>query len=370
MFKEIHCTFLVVLILQGLFNPCEAARILISAPYGTKSYHNIVVPLALNLAKRNHELTVITNYRSDELDMIPGLGQIVLDELEVDMSEYPNPFEAVLSYRKMFISMALGFKNIFLSPKRIAEKFYANPQIQDLLNGAEDDEPFDVVIAMQTFNGASYPLAWHFKAPLVIVTPNVLLPGVASNLGDSDHPEHFPFLFTSFTDRMGLLERTINTVSTAIYETFVHRWFWRTIHYIARQQVGEDLPPIEELEKNVSLVLTNTHPSITYPRVLLPQVVEIGCLQCRQPKALAPAELEQFVKSSEGKGFVIFAVGSILPMSEMPESLVRIFTGAFSRIDQKVIWQWKGEVKHQLPSNVLAVSWLPQQDLLGKFSNR
>ncbi len=93
--------------------------------------------------------------------------------------------------------------------------------------------PFDAVIAIQTFNGASYPLAWYFKAPLVIMTPNVLFPGVARTVGDSDHPEHFPFFLTSFTDRMNLFERTINTISITINDTFVHRWFWRTIRSIA-----------------------------------------------------------------------------------------------------------------------------------------
>lgn len=365
MSRIMSVVILSVLTLQCLLWSCEGSRILISAPYGTKSYHNMVVPLAQRLAKREHEVTVITNYRSDELDAIPGLDQIVLDELRVDLSEYPNAFEAMFSTRKRLISMAIGFKNIFLFPRIVAEKFYASPHVQNLINGAEDNEPFDAVIAMQTFNGASYPLAWHFKAPLIIVTPNVLFPGVARTVGDSDHPEHLPFFLTSFTDRMNLLERTINTISTGIYDTFVHRWFWRTIHSIASEHVGRDLPPIEELEKNVSLILTNTHPGITYPRVLLPHVVEVGGLHCRQAKPL-PSELEQFV--SAGKGFVIFAVGSTLPMSEMPESTVNIFTGAFSRIDLQVVWQWKGEVKHQLPSNVLAVPWLPQQDLLGNFS--
>lgn len=353
--------------LQCLHGPSEASRILISAPYGTKSFHNLVVTLAQNLAKRDHEVTVITNYKSEALHNAPGITQIVMDELRIVLADYPGVFEAMFSFKYRFLSMVLGYVGIFWNPLDVAEKFYANEQILNLINGVGHPKSFDAVIVMQTYNAASYPLAWHYRAPLIIITPNVLWPGLARTVGDNDHAEYLPMFLTSFTDRMSLLERTINTVSTAVFDNFVHRWFWGTIHSIASEHVGKDLPPIEELEKNVSLVLTNTHPSVTYPRVLLPHTVEIGGLHCRPAKPL-PSDLEQFV--STGKGFVIFAVGTTLPMSEMPEWLVKIFTGAFSRIDHQVIWQWKGEVIHKLPSNVLAVSWLPQQDLLGNLRIR
>ena len=63
----------------------------------------------------------------------------------------------------------------------------------------------------------------------------------------------------------------------------------------------------------------------------------------------------------------ILAVGSALKMEDMPEELIFYFINAFSRFPQKVIWQWKGKVRSDLPKNVLAVPWLPQQDLLGIY---
>jgi glucuronosyltransferase len=49
----------------------------------------------------------------------------------------------------------------------------------------------------------------------------------------------------------------------------------------------------------------------------------------------------------------------------MPEELILSFIKAFSRLPQRIIWQWKGKVRTDLPANVLPVPWLPQQDLLG-----
>jgi glucuronosyltransferase len=52
----------------------------------------------------------------------------------------------------------------------------------------------------------------------------------------------------------------------------------------------------------------------------------------------------------------------------MPERVIQSFIGTFARLPGvRVVWQWKGKRRTDLPSNVLAIPWLPQQDLLGKI---
>ena len=64
----------------------------------------------------------------------------------------------------------------------------------------------------------------------------------------------------------------------------------------------------------------------------------------------------------------MFAVGSTLSMNNMPDDMLEAFINVFSRLPQRVIWQWKGEPRSDLADNIKTVSWLPQQDLLGKRS--
>ena len=52
-------------------------------------------------------------------------------------------------------------------------------------------------------------------------------------------------------------------------------------------------------------------------------------------------------------------------MNDMPIEMLNSFVEVFSRLPQRVIWQWKGEQKMDLPANIMTVGWLPQQDLLG-----
>lgn len=352
MFVKLLCLFAFFLVTDG-------SRILVSAPYGTKSYHNMFVPLVQELSKRGHQLTVITNYKSSDLEKTANVSQIVLDKLEIDLSPYPNTFEAMLSIKLMLKSMSIGLQSMFNYPRIIAEVMYNDDRILNLMA----NERFDLVMVSISFNPASYPLAWHFKAPMIMLTPNAIFPGILNSLGDNEQPSYIPFFLSSFSDKMNLLQRTINTIVTQMFVTLNHEWQKPTIHSIVRER-GIDCPSLTELEKNISLVFTNTHPAINYPRSMAPSIVEVGGIHCRPGRPL-PKNLEDFV--SHPDGFVLFAVGSMLPMEVMPKDLIQAFIQTFERLPQRVIWQWKGKVREDLPANVLALSWLPQQDLLGNY---
>jgi glucuronosyltransferase len=228
------------------------------------------------------------------------------------------------------------------------------------------NDHFDLVMVSITFNAASYPLAWHFKAPLVMMTPNAIFPGVITSLGEEEQPSHVPFFMSSFTNQMNLFQRTVNTFTTHLFGYFIHQFHHEKIHAIVRKTILPDCPPLLELERNISLVFTNTHPSLNYARAMPPVIVEVGGIHCR-PAGPLPQDLENFLADSDDFGFILFAVGSMLPMEKMAEDLAQSFIQTFARLPQKVIWQWKGKVRTDLPANVLAIPWLPQQDLLGSL---
>ena len=131
---------------------------------------------------------------------------------------------------------------------------------------------------------AGYPLAWHFKCPFIITFPNVLFGNVASELGDSEHPEYVPFLMSTYTDRMTLGQRVINTIATHSMSLLTHISLPFILPSI--RKYFPDCPPLAEFQRNASLFFTNSHPSISYPRVLPPRVIEIGAMQCRPARKL------------------------------------------------------------------------------------
>lgn len=355
--KKMTNLFVLLLIATFAIWMTEGSRILISVPFGTKSHKNMYISLVQELVARKHQVTVITNYPTPDFLGLDNVHEIVLDNLIVDMSDRPNVFNDLLSPDNKWGMTGMLIHSLLEMPHRITDVLYSDLRIKKMIA----NDTFDLVIATQV-TLASVPLAWHFKAPLITFSPNMIMPGVATSLGDQEHTSYVPFVFTHYTDKMDLWQRTMNTLITRIYQLYSQFINQFTILPIVRKHGLPDCPPLEDIAKNVTVVFTNTHPSFTYPRSLPPQVVEIGGIHCRPAKPL-PSNLERFVSVADG--FIVFGVGSLQKIEDMPEHLVQSFIRVFANLPQRVIWQWKGKFRSDLPKNILAVPWLPQQDLLG-----
>ena len=95
-----------------------------------------------------------------------------------------------------------------------------------------------------------------------------------------------------------------------------------------------------------------------------------------------PSNIANFIKDADD-GIVLFSLGYTgFTPQDVPQSLIKAFTDAFSKIKQKVImrqvrlkssnhlrfmyYRFKKNLVSNVPDNVLVVDWIPQHDLLGE----
>ncbi|ODM91121.1 UDP-glucuronosyltransferase 3A1 [Orchesella cincta] len=71
---------------------------------------------------------------------------------------------------------------------------------------------------------------------------------------------------------------------------------------------GNQLPGLEEIMANSSLLFSNSHFTINYPRPLLPDVIEVGGMHTR-PAGKLPKDLDDFLSNSGNDGFIFFSLG-------------------------------------------------------------
>lgn len=128
--------------------------------------------------------------------------------------------------------------------------------------------------------------------------------------------------------------------------------------------LGDPTVSLSELEKNVSLVLVNSHYSLGQPRPLMPNVVEVGAMHCRPAQPLQDLELRQFLDESPVP-VVYFSLGSHIRSQQLPPWLRQALVTAFKRLPYRVLWKLEGGPLDDLPFNVMTRPWLPQQDVLG-----
>ena len=266
----------------------NGSRILVVAPYGTKSHQNMFVPLVKELAHHNHHVTVITNYATaDFKKMDKTIREIVIEELAVDISLFiSNMFDYALSpwtLKSIQETMEMMSASISLFQDKVADATFNDPRVRDLIA----NDKFDLVIISETSSIFGYPFASKYKVPYIVLSPNVLFPGRATDLGDDEHYSYVPYIQTSYSDKMNFYQRTMNTMITKLVLAF-NPWVYPKIwSRIKGKGLFDQLPAdYEEMAKNISVILINTHPSFSYPRTLPPQVIEVGGLHCRTAKPL------------------------------------------------------------------------------------
>lgn len=125
---------------------------------------------------------------------------------------------------------------------------------------------------------------------------------------------------------------------------------------------GKPLPSVQELYRNISMILTNTHRSTSKPRPQMPGIINVGGAHIKPPKPL-PTDLKEFLDNSKN-GVIFFSLGSFVQSKDMPLEMVAIFFEVFSKLKQNIIWKFEDESLRNIPSNVKIAKWLPQSDIL------
>lgn len=122
---------------------------------------------------------------------------------------------------------------------------------------------------------------------------------------------------------MNLVERLINTVVTHSLNFFQDYFIFPRIQP-AISKFFPNAPPLTEIKANITAAFANTHPALNYARVSPPGVVELGAIHCRPARRL-PRYIREFVSGSGKDGFIVFGVGSIIRMDEMPRQMMEVF---------------------------------------------
>jgi len=118
---------------------------------------------------------------------------------------------------------------------------------------------------------------------------------------------------------------------------------------------------LHELLSRSKLFLITSDIVLDYPKPLMPTVVEVGGLTIQEPKQL-PDKLKRFMDEAE-LGIVVVSFGSM--MSQYSTEFVEKFVSALHHLQgYRVVWRIENIENVTLSDNVLAVQWLPQNDVL------
>ncbi|KAK8744542.1 hypothetical protein OTU49_000857, partial [Cherax quadricarinatus] len=332
---------------EGTLSPPEKSyKILMLFPVGSRSHKNIFMALAEALAQRGHKIVMLSNHpktskHANIHEVTHGLPHMSQDNV--------NMFD----YRK---DRSGPFKHLKVALPAIARDLYKVPVVKEIY---ERRKEFDLIVINHMFNEVAYPFL-HEVPFITLATPG-MDPRQSAILGNVLNPAYVPMHF-DFPKPMSVWHRLLNFLDHSVMSFYWRKW---AIVPLIQKEISAQfpkLPPLLQLERNLSLTLLNTHFSISMPLPLLPSQVEVGSMHCRPGNPL-PQELETWITGAGSSGVIYFTLGSMTRSTSMPVQYRDLFIKAFRRLPQRVIWKYEGELE-DIPDNVMISKWLPQQDIL------
>nr|QPA18389.1 UDP-gluconosyltransferase [Trialeurodes vaporariorum] len=225
----------------------------------------------------------------------------------------------------------------------------------------ESEERYDLIITESFSVDVTLGFVNKFQVPFIFVTSSHLPPWTSSLVANPQNPSFVPGFVQDFSPRMTFVERLLNTLGLFYY---LASWHWFNVpdnQRLIHKYFGSDTPHILDIYKNVSLILTNSHSSITGSRPFLPNVIEVGGIHIKPPKQL-PKDIKDFIESAP-HGVVYFSLGSMIRAATLSEQKKNAFTFAFSQLKERVLWKFEEE-SIATNENIMIRKWMPQRDIL------
>ncbi|CAK1556337.1 unnamed protein product [Leptosia nina] len=335
------------------------ANILYLAPFRSKSHGIFLKPIGLELARRGHNVTVLTS--SQDLNPPRNYNQIVIEVK--GMWEYmgtkrPNVYDSNEMTAIEFIN-----KVLWVGGLAYTENILNSTEFQQFLS---KNNKFDLVICEALIQEALYALAHKYSAPLVLVTAfgNCMRHNLA--VGNPLQLATTLYEFLAVEDPTSFLGRLEN-LYTSLYE-----FFWWRFWYLYKQEelvrkyipnLAQPVPSLYEMQRNASLFLINSHFSFDSSVPYLPNIIEIGGIHTHSDDRSIPRDIEKILNDSKD-GVVYVNFGSNIRSSELPPSKRKVFLTVFGRLNKTVLWKWEDNNTQDMPLNVATRKWFPQNKIL------
>lgn len=248
-----------------LLTTAYCARILVVLPSAFYSHQLPMKLLYKELSLRGHKVVAITTFPFND-SSLKNLTEINIG--------YINRYIQNVSFVKLATQ-----KNIFINTYQyftslgdVAEEIFADPRIKKLLN--DKKVFFDLVIVEWCSHPAFGAISQRFKSPLVGFRSMELRPACHEVIGNPTNPSYIPTGSTDFelTTFFGRFHNFLIYTVQVLLHKFVMLPRARSI---LEKHTDNYSISIEEAERNISIVIANTHSLLNGARPVVPSYIQV-----------------------------------------------------------------------------------------------
>ncbi|TGZ49803.1 Ecdysteroid UDP-glucosyltransferase [Temnothorax longispinosus] len=130
---------------------------------------------------------------------------------------------------------------------------------------------------------------------------------------------------------------------------------------IVKKYLGNDIPYIVDIMKNMSVMLVNENPILAYPRPEQPNAIFFNGIHIQKTPPSLPKDLGQFLDDAM-EGFIYVSFGTTC--HDLPKETLKNIVEVFSKLPYKIVWKFDCELPEKL-DNAFISEWFLQQGVLG-----
>ncbi|KAF2883590.1 hypothetical protein ILUMI_22585 [Ignelater luminosus] len=347
-FEIFSLGFLLIMINGGI-----SYRFLGLFPLPIKSHFFVVEKLMKVLTEKGHEVDVLSPFPQEK--PIPRYNDIsvasTLPYLENHVS-LEDMISLTAWEAAAFMFKAYGTE--------VCENILKHPQTEKLKN---TKVKYDAIITEVFGTDCLLGFVHLFDVPVIGVTSTMQLPWGDERVGNPDNPAYIPNYFVPRKGKMILFHKIEIALAAVLSKFGYHLLSTIPSEMRARDFFGTNMPPLDYIAANTSLLLVNTNFLINDPRPTVPGLIEVGGIHIEKTKPL-PQNLTKAIQSSK-EGIIYFSMGTVIRMDTFPKEALNSILGVFSKLPHTVFW--KGSAKSlpkPIPKNIVAADWFPQLDIL------
>ncbi|CAH0697337.1 unnamed protein product [Spodoptera exigua] len=333
----------------------NGAKILGFFPFPSISHQVAFRPLMHELARRGHQVTVIT----PDPAFPKGGTPPNLTEIDVHDATYRMWHEQFVATPKGHKgNLVADFNIIYKLTAKIVDVELKDEEVKRLIN--DKNQTFDLIFAEAMMRPAIV-FSHIYKAPVILMSSFGSFSDNYEVMGAPIHPFLYPFTVsrrlhsTSLWDKIGHLYDYIRI-------TMIQKNNYIEENRILRSHFGDNIPSVQEMNNNVAMLFLNLNPIFEGNQPVPPSVIHVGGIHQKPHKPL-PKDLKSYLDSSKN-GVVYVSFGTNVDPTLFSPEKIAMFVRAFSRLPYDVLWKWN---KDELPGrtdNIKISKWLPQSDLL------
>ncbi|XP_014217158.1 UDP-glucuronosyltransferase-like [Copidosoma floridanum] len=330
-------------------------RIFAMIPFKGRSHFKVLEQVVMALTEKGHQVDVISGYPRTE--PFPNYTDVVkLQSTQVKVSVDYSELHSRNGIKEAVHSTCLELCDLL-----------GHPEIARIVKNPPKDPPYDLVLThffagYQCYTGVAH--LWN--VPLVGVVTTAMYPYNHRMIGSPLNLAIASKNLRSHNDKMSFWERLYNVLMTH-WEIYTYDMRAYKQDALIKKYLGPDMPSYTELEKSVSLMLTNSHFSFHGVQPNNPAHIEIAGIHIQDDNTTTMSEDLKKILDDSKDGFIYFSFGSLMRLESFPEEVFGKFYSVFRRlaplrvlvksVDPKALPKGK-------PNNVFTFPWFPQEEVL------